>query len=246
MRLFYWIGLLFFLTPAAWAQERTIYLTIDDGPLSGMSNILKTLEAEEVPIALFLVGEHAEASHQHKVLLADAKASPWVTIGNHSQTHAHDHYRKFYADAAAVLKDLEEANKVLGMSNAPFYTRLPGRDVFRLPGLTREDRGLGRNETLLEEADYDEVAAAGFYLYGWDHEWSHDSRGKPVQTVEQLVGEIDHMFARNELVVAGKMLLLMHDEMFSDHFNGEANLRSLIAALKAKGYQFGHLETYHQ
>lgn len=234
-----------FSMPAS-AQDRTVFLTIDDGPLSGMSNILRALEAEKVPATLFLVGEHVQASKEHKDLLAKAKASPFVTIGNHSYSHAHNRYRSFYSNAAGVLEDLEEANKVLGLTVAPFHTRLPGRDVFRLPGVTREDRGIGHAEDELEKADYDKVAAAGFYLYGWDHEWSHDSRGKPVQSVEQLVSEIGTKFARRELVTTDKMLLLMHDEMFSDRYDGYAKFRALIAALKAKGYAFGHLKDYHR
>lgn len=41
-------AVLIFAAPALGA-DRTIYLTFDDGPLNGTSNILDVLEAEQVP-----------------------------------------------------------------------------------------------------------------------------------------------------------------------------------------------------
>ncbi|WP_292321552.1 hypothetical protein [Mesorhizobium sp.] len=42
----------------------------------------------------------------------------------------------------------------------------------------------------------------------------------------------------------GKLILLMHDEMFQDAFDGKANLTALIAALKLRHYAFGAIATY--
>jgi len=231
------------LVASAAAQEKTIFLTFDDGPLFGTSNILDVLEAENVPAALFMVGLHVEAAEEHKALLARAKSMPLITVGNHSYTHANNHYKRFYATTAEVLSDMEKASTVLGLT-APVHARLPGRDVFRLPNLTRDDLGLGKAEDTRERPDFDEVAAKGFLLYGWDHEWSHESTGKPVQSVDQLLGEIDHAFATNNEVERGKMILLMHDEMFQDHFDGKINLTALITGLKQRGYSFGHIADY--
>nr|WP_246272745.1 polysaccharide deacetylase family protein [Phyllobacterium pellucidum] len=74
------------------AAVKTIYLTFDDGPLNGTSNILNVLDAEQVPAALFMVGLHAEASKERQALVAKAKSLPFVTIGNHSYSHAYNHY----------------------------------------------------------------------------------------------------------------------------------------------------------
>lgn len=94
--------------------------------------------------------------------------------------------------------------------------------------------------------DYELVAEAGFYLYGWDFEWVHSNDGKPVQSVDHLVGEIDHLFAYGKFVRPGKMILLMHDEMFQDKFDGIRNLKALIDALRQRGYAFGDISTYDQ
>ncbi|MEI9410756.1 polysaccharide deacetylase family protein [Mesorhizobium salmacidum] len=124
------------LMPAlpAYGADRTIYLTFDDGPLNGTSNILDVLEAAQVPATLFMVGMHAEASASNKALVRRAKAMPLVTIGNHSYSHAYNHYRHFYGDTEGVVADMLMANAVLGLKPA-VHARLPGRDVFRLPSM---------------------------------------------------------------------------------------------------------------
>lgn len=88
------------------------------------------------------------------------------------------------------------------------------------------------------------MAASGYYIYGWDHEWVHDDTGKPVQSVATLVSEIDHLFAFGGMARRNKMILLMHDEMFQDSFNGIVNLQSLISALKKRGYAFGQISRF--
>ncbi|WP_245458056.1 MULTISPECIES: polysaccharide deacetylase family protein [unclassified Mesorhizobium] len=104
---------LFFALPAG-AADRTIYLTFDDGPLTGTNNILDVLEAEQVPATLFMVGMHAQASALNKALVQRAKRMPLVTIGNHSYSHAYNHYRHFYGDTEGVVADMLRANAALG------------------------------------------------------------------------------------------------------------------------------------
>lgn len=98
------------------------------------------------------------------------------------------------------------------------------------------------NAAQREQVDFELVAASGFRLYGWDHQWVHDGTGKPLQSVETLVSEIDHLFAC--FTKPGKMILLMHDEMFQDRFDGRAKLTALITALKQRGYVFGRIDGY--
>jgi peptidoglycan/xylan/chitin deacetylase (PgdA/CDA1 family) len=234
---------LFLATLSATAADRTVYLTFDDGPLNGSKNVLDVLAAEKVPATLFMVGMHVEASADHKALLQRAKSMPLLTVGNHSYSHAHDKYRAFYADAEAVVADMLRANKVLGLSPV-VHARLPGRDVFRLLDVSRDDLGIGHAEDAREEVDFDFVAASGFELYGWDHEWVHEATGKPVQSVNLLLTEIDHLFGYGHFVEPGKLILLMHDEMFQDSFNGKANLEALIQGLRQRGYTFGHIADY--
>jgi peptidoglycan/xylan/chitin deacetylase (PgdA/CDA1 family) len=229
--------------PAAHAGDRTVYLTFDDGPLPGTSNILDVLEAEQVPATLFMVGMHAQASASNRTLVQRARSLPLVTIGNHSYSHAYNHYRHFYGDTEGVVADMQRANAVLGLKPA-VHARLPGRDVFRLPSMSKNDTSLGLAQEGREEPDYEFVAASGFYLYGWDHEWVHEDSGKPVQSVDHLVSEIDHLFGYGRFVKPGKMILLMHDQMFQDGFDGKKKLTDLIDALRQRNYRFGAIADY--
>lgn len=228
----------------AHAAERTVYLTFDDGPLKGTKNVLDVLEAEQVPGAMFMVGLHATANPEAAALLRRAKAMPQVTVGNHSYSHAYNRYRQFYADTEKVVADMERGNIVLGLG-VPAHARLPGRNVFRVPNVSTNDLSIDRIERGVEEPDYEFVAATGFWLYGWDHEWVHDGTGKPVQSVKTMLGEIDHLFGgKVRFVRPGKLVLLMHDEMFQDAFDGPARLTALIQGLKQRGYKFGRISDY--
>ncbi len=227
----------------AQAAGKTIYLTFDDGPLPGTKNILSVLREENVPAAMFMVGLHAETSPSGRDLVAEAKAMPLVTVGNHSYSHANNRYRLYYSNTQAVVDDMLHANEVLGLKPI-VNARLPGRDVFRLPAVSREDLSINVAQWEREWLDYELVAEAGFHLYGWDFEWVHDGDGKPVQSVDHLVSEIDHLFQYGRFTQRGKMILLMHDEMFQDRFNGRENLQALIGKLRGRGYAFGDIRDY--
>lgn len=227
----------------SFAAERKIYLTFDDGPLPGTENVLQALFEEAVPATMFMVGVHVETKNGGRSALAEAHSLEKVTIGNHSYSHANNKYRKFYLDSAGVIADMNRANDVLGLSK-PVPARLPGRNVFRLKHTFSDDLSLDVREWGSEWVDFELIAESGFRLYGWDHEWVHYDDGKPVQSADRLVGEIDSLFAHNHFVKPGKMILLMHDEMFQDKFNGEENLRAFIRKLKQHGYKFESLDTY--
>jgi peptidoglycan/xylan/chitin deacetylase (PgdA/CDA1 family) len=49
-------------TLSATAADRIVYLTFDDGPLNGTSNVLDVLASENVPATMFMVGAHAQAN----------------------------------------------------------------------------------------------------------------------------------------------------------------------------------------
>jgi peptidoglycan/xylan/chitin deacetylase (PgdA/CDA1 family) len=116
--------------------------------------------------------------------------------------------------------------------------------VFRLRYVSRNDLGVGEVQAATEQVDFEFVAASDFDVYGWDFEWFHDATGEPVQTAERLASEIDHLFAYGRMLEKDKLILLMHDQMFQDRFDGFANLTVLIHELRAKGYAFGRIADY--
>jgi peptidoglycan/xylan/chitin deacetylase (PgdA/CDA1 family) len=228
---------------AALAADRKIYLTFDDGPLPGTENVLEVLFEENVAATMFMVGLHVETQNGGRAALDEARSLPGVAVGNHSYSHANNRYRNFYGNSAGVVSDLVRANGVLGLA-MPVAARLPGRNVFRLKDTASEDISLDVREWGKEWLDFELVRDAGFDLYGWDHEWTHYNDGKPVQSVDNLIREIDSLFAYNHFIKPGKMILLMHDEMFQDKFDGKQNLQTFIRNLKQRGYVLAPLSSY--
>lgn len=225
-------------------SERTVYITIDDGPLLGFKNVLSVLTDSKVHATMFMVGQHILASDKHKEDLKLAQDSAYVLIGNHSYSHAHDHYQNFYSDPAGVLYDMRKNNRIIGLSARPYFSRLPGRDVFRTPGLNSDDPFITRREDSRERIDFDELAKAGFLLYGWDLEWAHKTSGEPIQSIARLMKEIKTAFDENRTKIDGHLVLLMHDQMFADHLNGKQNFSNLIKSLKTAGYRLSTIDAY--
>ncbi|MBQ4874598.1 MAG: polysaccharide deacetylase family protein [Rickettsiaceae bacterium H1] len=240
-----------FVFSMAFAHNRTcttctVYLTFDDGPLGGTENILSVLEEEQVPASFFMVGKHVGHSEKQKKILEKVRESPYVLLGNHSYSHAFNHYRKFYSNIENVTQDMKKNNEILGLSSdSIFYSRLPGRDVFRLPEMSYDDPFISREERDKEKLVYDRVFAAGFYLYGWDHEWEH-KKGEPVQSVEKLVDEIYDYIMSNKTLVHKHLILLMHDQMFGNNQGiSKEKLRKLIKCLKKEKYTLANLRQYN-
>lgn len=59
-----------------------------------------------------------EANATSRAQLQRAKSMPLVTIGNHSYSHAYNHYRHFYGDTEGVVADMLRANVVLGLTSS--------------------------------------------------------------------------------------------------------------------------------
>ncbi|WP_425360220.1 MULTISPECIES: polysaccharide deacetylase family protein [unclassified Candidatus Tisiphia] len=241
--------LLLFITSIFYAgfsyASYTIYITSDDGPLRGTENVVAVMTGEKIPVTMFMVGFHYDSSSWSKGVVNLAKKSPFIQIGNHSYSHAYNRYQQFYRDIPSVINDLKKNNDTLGLKGSHIDTRLPGRNVFRLPNLTRDDPYISKQEDQVEKIDDNAMYKNGFYLYGWDLEWTHYNDGCPIQSVERLVEEIDAKFAKKDTALPNKLILLMHDEMFQDCFNGKENLRNLINALRKKNYKFDFIRNYN-
>ncbi len=226
-----------------------MYLTFDDGPVYGTENILEVISEEQVPAAMFFIGKHILGSQKNQKNYELAKNNPYVLIGNHTHSHAKGKYRSFYSqDPSIVVSDISKTHEILtqdGLTNNIPYTRLAGRNVFRLPSIEKNDIFISKKQSEIEVTQYDAVWNSGFYLYGWDYEWEFDYRKKqPARTVDQLISIIERLYRTNKTVKKEKFILLMHDQMFKDRYNGKENLKALIQKLRAKGWEFDSLTNY--
>jgi len=222
-------------------QRNTLFLTSDDGPEAGTAKLLDIIERLQVPITLFMIGMNASANAEHRSLLVRARKSPWVTIGNHSESHCLSHYVRCYHDTKSVISDFRRASNVLGLVSRPIMARGPGRNVWRLPGMRIDDPVISYKEMGIEDNTDDVLFASGFYLYGWDVEWQHDARGIPVQTssamIERLAGPVPH--SRRP----GKVVMLMHDIMMRTAAAADELVR-IIEGVRERGSKFARLSEY--
>ena len=58
------------------------------------------------------------------------------------------------------------------------------------------------------------------------------------------ITEIGNAFKDKKTVRQDHLILLMHDEMFRNEFDGKENFGALITALKKEGYKIGKLTDY--
>jgi peptidoglycan/xylan/chitin deacetylase (PgdA/CDA1 family) len=229
-------------------QEKVIYLTFDDGPLMGTNNVLKALRDENVVGTMFVVGEHIK---NHQRLFKKLLNNKYVVVANHTYSHASGRYQRFYENSTFCVNDVMRAERLLQKYvKAPknmryFPVRLAGRNVYRLPKTKQNDLGLPKHRRVIEAKTYNALAKKGFQVFGWDYEWRYSYKtGRPLGTPQQLIQNIEKRYRANYVKREGHLILLLHDYMFRNRFNGYANLRALIRGLKQKGWKFGLLHNY--
>ncbi|MEX6690196.1 polysaccharide deacetylase family protein [Danxiaibacter flavus] len=216
-------------------SAKYIYFTFDDGPLYGSDGVNRVIKEEQIKTNVFIVGQHAFNSKAMMDFYKGYLANPLIEVGNHSFTHANDHYTAFYSNPDSVLRDFLKCQHSL---NIPYkFARQPGRNQWRLPTVRKDDLASGA-----ESADL--LYKNGYKVYGWDLEWQHNGRtGSPLQSVDGMLAGVEKLFSANKTVKPGHLIILAHDEMFRKP-GDEAKLKTLIQKLKAKGYRFEHLSNY--
>ena len=86
--------------------KREIYLTFDDGIQAGTEEVLALLKEKKVKATFFLTGVHLWYAFSYypekaKTILKEIYENH--IIGNHSYSHANDHYSSFYRDAGVLI-----------------------------------------------------------------------------------------------------------------------------------------------
>ncbi|MBS1576656.1 MAG: polysaccharide deacetylase family protein [Bacteroidetes bacterium] len=224
------------IKPLADTAARYIYLTFDDGPLEGSEDIDDAVTKENIKINVFVVGQHALRSKRMKGYYQLYLNNPLIEIGNHSYSHAHNEYEKFYENPQSVLQDFLKCQDQLKIPNR--YARQPGRNQWRL-------RDTVINDVRSGSLSADLLYKNGFKVFGWDIEWRHDSKtGVPIQTVDDMLELIEKKLTEKKTARPGHLVLLSHDEMFRNGWE-ESELKQLIEKIKAKGnYHLEHLSKY--
>ena len=144
----------------ATTNNKIALLTFDDGPIKATKNIIETVREENIPVTMFFVGCQIE---NFPNIYKDAINYPNILIANHTYSHANNRYRKFYSDPLLVVEDIKKANSIVGVDNisntssAFLPVRLAGRNVFRLPTITKNDNMIDTIQREKEIVGYDDI-----------------------------------------------------------------------------------------
>lgn len=216
-------------------KKNTIYLTFDDGPNKGTKKVMHIIEQEQVAATAFIVGEHVYASKGQKAVFDSLSLTGFFEIANHSFTHAHNKYAKFYSTPDTVVKDFVRCADSLNLTSG--IVRTPGRNIWRMKNINSTDVSKSK-------AAADSVYNKGFREVGWDLEWQFDDQLKLKKTSDEMVKEVDNMFVYVKTRVPDHLIILAHDQVYADA-NDSLELHQFIQKLKATNkYDFEKISNY--
>ena len=210
--------------PAKKKKKKKIYLTFDDGPNKGTQKVLHIMQEETVPVTFFIVGEHVFASMGQQQTWDSLKMAKQIELCNHSYTHAaHNHFDAWYNQPDSVVSDFKRSQDSLQLDNN--VCRTPGRNTWRIDTLQYTD--LKRSKHAV-----DSLEKAGFAVMGWDLEWHYNAADLSLQgTADDLMRQIDSVFAHKKTRTAEQLVLLAHDQVYADA-NDSIELHNFIRMLK--------------
>ncbi|WP_292010578.1 polysaccharide deacetylase family protein [Chryseobacterium sp.] len=189
------------------SDKRVIYLTFDDGPNRGTENLLKILHKRNVCATAFVVGKHAYMSKKQKEDMELLRKDSLIELANHSFSHAHSKYAKFYNNPKLVVKDFDAAKDSLKLYDK--IARTPGRNIWRLNNLTFTD--IKASTTAANS-----LKKAGYKIVGWDLEWRPTSKMTLKGNHEAMIKKIDSVFLNDKEKTSRHLVFLTHDQYLTD------------------------------
>ena len=210
--------------PAAKKKKKKIYLTFDDGSNKGTQKVLHIMQEEAVPVTFFIIGEHVFASAGQQQTWDSLKMAKQIELCNHSYTHAeHNHFEAYYNQPDSVVNDFKRSQDSLQLDNN--VCRTPGRNTWRIDTLQYTDLKKSKNAV-------DSLEKAGFAIMGWDLEWHYNPSDLSLQnTADDLLRQIDSVFAHHKTRSPERLVLLAHDQVYAD-VNDSVELHNFIRMLK--------------
>lgn len=199
-------------------EEKTVYLTFDDGPSQNTAQILEILKKYGVHATFFVIDNGAN-NHLMKDIVESGNA-----IGLHSQCHT---YRQVYSSTDAFFEDLSKISDIVKQE-----TGVESK-VARFPGGASNTVSINYCKGIMTKL-VDMTKEKGYYYYDWNVD-SQDASGNniPVSTiVESATAGIYYKYSDN-------LIVLMHDAP-AKRTTVEA-LPQIIEAYQKAGIKFGVL-----
>lgn len=213
---FSFILMIFFLTSSlnfisfkAFAyEEKTVYLTFDDGPAGKVTkDILDILKKESVPATFFIIGNQIKGQED----LIRRMDTEGHAIGLHSMSH---NKNSLYSSNDAFLKEMletqEKINSILGIK----------------PNILRFPFGCNNNCYKISQSMVDLLHKNNLKIYDWNTDSGDGAHP----------GASPSSFIRNSKSNKNYVILLMHCAYMSK--NTVKALPSIIKYYKENGYKF--------
>ena len=197
------------------SAEKTVYLTLDDGPSNLTAQVLEILDQYNVKATFFVT--NAMPEYRHMIKEAYDRGH---TIGLH--TYSHD-YASIYSSTQAYMQDLEKIGQVVKeqIGYVPSFIRFPG----------------GASNTIsanyctgIMSAVSGQVLAQGYQYY----DWNCSSGDGSVRNADELTAQATSCAENN-------IILLSHDSA-AKATTVEA-LPRIIAHYQSQGYVFKAIDT---
>ncbi len=195
-------------------QEKTVYLTFDDGPSERTGEILDVLERYDIKATFFVVGGENETRAERLREIAAAGH----TIGVHSYTHE---YRDVYQSVESYLEDFYRTYTMVKNATGEAPT------VFRFPGGSINNYNAALYQEIIAE-----MLRRGFVYFDWNVS-AEDATGRGVSRDEALRNVLNSAEGKSRCIV------LLHDS--AGMYGTAAALPGMIEALQARGYTFDRL-----
>lgn len=217
-------------------KKKTIYLTFDDGPNKGTRNVMHIVKQEKIPVTLFVIGEHVYGSRYQAAIYDSVSQDALFEIANHSYSHGFENrFEMFYAVPDSAVKDFIRCADSLQLTSN--IIRTPGRNIWRTDSISSTDL---KNSI----AAADSLQNNGFTAIGWDLEWHFNGQQRLIQTMEQMLNEVDSAFANNKTKTLEHLVLLAHDQVYANP-EDSASLQNFIIRLKDRDdYNFERVSQY--
>lgn len=196
-------------------EEKTVYLTFDDGPSANTEKVLDILKKENVKATFFVTGNNPKYNYLMKRAREEGHA-----IGLHTYTHD---YSRVYSSEKAFFDDLQKISDLVEKTTGE------RSKLLRFPGgssnLVSAKYTKGIMSSLTKK-----VREKGYQYFDWNCD-STDAAGNNVP-VETLV--------KNASSGQGKQInILMHDTDAKD--TTVAALPKIIESYRNRGYTFREL-----
>lgn len=193
-------------------QDKTVYLTFDDGPSSVTPEILDTLAKYNIKATFFVVGKQLSESGIEMLKRVIAEGH---TVGIH--TYSHD-YKVMYESVEAYLEDFYQAYNII-VTETGYQP-----SIFRFPGGSIN----AYNQSIYQQI-IAEMARRGFVFFDWNNSAEDTVAG---HTTASIIANVT-----KDIKEEGYTIVLMHDTIEETG----AALDSIINNLLQRNYNFDSL-----